>query len=344
MSTRPAVVHVPYASVKRTNSTIFAVNPTYGIDMNQSPNLGGTPDGIHNGTDSALWTGTNIAGASFDFASTAQAKAGTHSIDAASTVKNDKGLLTRSSAISTGSYVAMTGWVYITGWVTTGTKDIGLTLRNAGTDVGSEVTIGQYINTGLFNGWQKFTIAMTEFTATTANFNEIVIRTVSDGAGDPPNYYLDSLQWEQTGDGPITYTIAPPEGRKLYVYNLHTTISGSFNTTLVNASHQALSPDKFFNLTALDSGILFRTYKDGQLLFTYPFTRNLDFLSFPGVRLQSGGDGSKAWMTVWFEFPAPFSLDARTNDRIEFIVTDDISSLDTFRFSTVAEREEASSA
>lgn len=43
------------------------LNDDFGINMNQNISFGGTPVGIHNGIDSTLWTGSNIAGASVTF-------------------------------------------------------------------------------------------------------------------------------------------------------------------------------------------------------------------------------------------------------------------------------------
>lgn len=43
------------------------LNDDFGINMNQNITFGGTPVGIHNGIDSTLWTGSNIAGASVTF-------------------------------------------------------------------------------------------------------------------------------------------------------------------------------------------------------------------------------------------------------------------------------------
>lgn len=57
-------------------STKFFINTDFGINMNQDVAFSGTPDRIHNGTDSTLWTATSIAGAKFTFNSTDRANEG----------------------------------------------------------------------------------------------------------------------------------------------------------------------------------------------------------------------------------------------------------------------------
>ena len=78
---------------------VFLTDENGSPAMNVDGSVGGSADGVHNGTDSVLWTGSAISG-TWDFASTAQAKAGTKSIDATATANGDQGLLTRASSIS----------------------------------------------------------------------------------------------------------------------------------------------------------------------------------------------------------------------------------------------------
>ena len=42
------------------NKIIFFSNDTYGIDMNKDAASGGVPEKVHDGTDSVLWTASDI--------------------------------------------------------------------------------------------------------------------------------------------------------------------------------------------------------------------------------------------------------------------------------------------
>ena len=72
------VATFPYRTFE--NSVQFFSNPDYGVDMNKDASAGGTPVQVHNGIDSALWTGTQISGVNVTFNSNAQAHTGSQSV------------------------------------------------------------------------------------------------------------------------------------------------------------------------------------------------------------------------------------------------------------------------
>ena len=121
---------LPYALER--NRAMSAVSTSGSNDMAiNGSTAGGTPDRVHDGTDSLLWAGSNLAGTNFVFDTTDQAQAGTKSIDGTATVNNDQALLTRTSAITITDYTALTGWVYITSWPSSGTKDVRIKDRKS---------------------------------------------------------------------------------------------------------------------------------------------------------------------------------------------------------------------
>lgn len=304
-------------------------NPTYGFDLNQAATYSGTPDGVHNGTDSALWTGTAISG-TWTFDSTSQAQAGTKSIDATATTNNDEAQLERSSAISTGSYTALTGWIYITGWPTSGTKEVRLRIRNAGTDIGTTLDLSNYIETQNFNTWQKFAIPMADFTALTTNFDQLMVVTIDQGGGAAPDYYLDTIQWEETG-APIAYTLEPPSGSVYRVFNITIFAAANVSSTLTSASHQNVAYNEFFGISKLTIGLVSNTTKDGEFSFTGLFQQFADFAMIPATRFDSGGNGTDTWYRFDTKFDRPIVLDSRLGDNLQFIVNDDLSTLQFFR-------------
>ena len=82
VATRPLKTYI--------NALRFFINDDYGADMNQDAATGGTPELVHNGIDSALWTATDIVGGGkTTFNSTDQAYAGTHSIKVDNSPVND---------------------------------------------------------------------------------------------------------------------------------------------------------------------------------------------------------------------------------------------------------------
>jgi len=57
------------------NAAGFFTNDEQGADLNQNGAFGGTPEGIHDGVDSTLWTASTIVGTKFTFDSTDRAYA-----------------------------------------------------------------------------------------------------------------------------------------------------------------------------------------------------------------------------------------------------------------------------
>jgi hypothetical protein len=305
--------------------TKAAVNDTYGADMNQNVSFGGTPEGVHNGTDSALWTASAISG-TWTFNSTAQAQAGTKSVDATATVNNDEALFSDATSINTGNYTALTGYIYITGWPTSGTKDVEVRMRNNGTDEGNALNLSNYVNNTTFNTWQKFTIPMTDLTGGSVTVDELVVRTIDIGGGAPPDYYLDTIQFEETGSA-LTYTVEPDNNSIYRIDTLQITMADAYVSTLTDATHQKLPYNTLLGVAKLTTGINIKLTTDRTIRFNSNFQQHIDFMAFPGTQVQSGGDGTNTWKTYTVPFPERIVMSSETQDKLEITINDDLSGL-----------------
>ena len=314
----------PY--VATIGQTKAMVNSTYGADFNQNVGFGGTPDGIHNGTDSVLWTATALAG-TWTFDSTAQAYAGTKSIDGTAVSNNSEAQLERSSAISSGSYVALTGAVYIADWSTQGTvKEIELRCRLAGVDVGVSVQLRDYVDETSFGSWQTFTIPMDDFATAGANIDQLIITALDTGGGTAPGLYYDSLQWEETGAAQV-WSLEPDTQSIYRLSELNITIADAYDSTLASSSHQKIPYDTLLGVAALSTGINFKLTTNNVVRFSGNFRQHIDFMNFPGITVQSGGDGTNTWMTYNIPFSPEAVLDSRTKDIFELTISEDLSGL-----------------
>lgn len=324
---RPSGLYVyqsPYEI--EVNRQAYAINDTTGNDMAVNGAVGGATDGIHDGTDSALWTGT---GADFTFNSTAQANTGTRSIDATASSNGDTALFTRASAVSVSTYASITGFIYIDSWATTGTKDVTLQFRLSGATVSSVVNLSDFIDVTAAGSWQAFIIPLTEFGISSATVDELVITTIDIGPGQPPNYYLDDLELTE-GSGTI-FTIEPPNGKVLRVYGFSWTIVDNTTIALTNGTTTGLSYNKFGSLTELTNGVLTRRIQYGDTRFSNVVTKHSDIISGSNARLlDSWDDGTNTLLKFYTRFAAPVDLSPNGNDRYEFVVQDDLSSLIEF--------------
>jgi len=335
-----------------TNRPKFFQNDTYGIDMNLAIAWGVTPEPIYNGGDDTYWTISTEVGNAGDFIeeSTDQKHSDSNSLDATPSENDDTILLTDSAAgsISMSDYAAITGWIYITGWSTRGTKGVELQARISGVNVGDSVDIGNYVDTTVFSTWQQFTVSKGDMGLSSQTVNELTIKTIDIGAGAPPNYYIDDLQWEQTGAlNAVRFDLKPSKNTWLHVDQIkiimadaHTgivTVAGNTeNATLPNIAY-----NKLLSVSALDTGISFHKYSKGTAELIGTVKQLSDIVQFPGSKIDSyGGDGTNAWMTIMFEMPAPWILKAEYDEFLSMTINDALNGLLLLRMSAGC-REEA---
>lgn len=311
-----------------------AVNPVYGFAMNQNAAFGGTPEKIHNGIDGVLWTGSVEGGPAnrFDFNSSLQANTGSSSVNATNSSNGNSAVFTSSSPITVANYTAFTMFIYITSWDTVdNTRDIEITPRLAGVPVGNHIAIASRINRFNTNAWQKVTILNSEFVFTSATFDELQMKTVAT-AGSPPDYFVDDLQLEQSGN-PLSYIVKPEDGKVFIIDSYGVLLVDNINTTLADNSMPSISYDKLLGVT-LNSGISVIVTQKGNAVSGGIFNGVGDFLSFVGRPIVTQGyDGTNTFYHMNLE-TGPIYLDSRYRDSVQFIITDDLSPL--VRFEVVA--------
>lgn len=315
---------IPY--LYETNQQVYATNETNGNNMAVNGAISGASDIIHNGTDTVVWTGTNLSGTNFDFASTTVAKSGTKSVSAINTVNNDVALFTRSAPLTTSTYNSVAGSIYLDSWSTSGVKGVQLAFRLAGVVVSATVELANYINTDAVGVWLNFTIPLTAFSITGASVDELTVTTVDVGAGAPPDYYLDDLIFTE-GAG-IVFKIEPRSEDILRVHGISWTIVTAGTLALANGTATGVSYNKFGTLTALANGILTRRIQYNITRFTNSTTQNSDIISGSNAELKTvWDDGVNTYMKFYTEFSSPVDLVPDGNDRYEFVVQDDLSAV-----------------
>jgi hypothetical protein len=301
------------------------------LDENGSPNINidasasGTPDPIHNGTDTALWTASAASG-TWDFASTTQAQAGTKSIDGTATVNGDQALIARGSTIDSDVYTSVTGYVYLTSFNNV-RNEILLSFQLAGAVVGVPVDLTDFVDTATLNAWQQFTIPLSTISVT-GTIDEMLVEVVST-AGQPPNFFLDTIQLEEAGA--VVYTASPGVGKRYEFNIIEFFIVDAISTTLTDATMTNLSYNKILGVTQLVNGISFRLTMGGIVRFDGTF-RNLGDMLFAAFEIvNSGCDGTNTFLKLRANLSDFARLEPKSNDRVELTVSDDLSGLIQFR-------------
>jgi hypothetical protein len=296
--------------------------------MNIVAGFSGTPEYIHNGIDNVCWTAFTING-SWTFDSTTQAHTGTKSIDASETKDGHTAQMAKSSTIDLSGYISITGWVYLSFWDDQGTKGIQLYGWDTSTStiVGNEVNLKDYIDIGLLNVWQKFIVPLSTMNLIGETIDAIRIRAVDIGGGDPPDYYLDDIQIEETG-APVEFNIKPDSDTWLHVNDFNILLVDACSTTLADATMPYLSYNKLLGVSSLINGILYQGIVGGKIRFTIPFKNLGDFLMFPRFRIEGyGSDGTNTFLKLFMDLKYPIALQSECDDKLSFTLSDDLSGL-----------------
>ncbi len=323
------------------NDVRFFTNGAQGIDMNVDASFGGTPVKIHNGIDDALWTASAIAG-NWTFNSTDQAHTGSNSVDATLTVNNSVAEFVKGGDQDLSGHVGISGWIYLTGWTQTGTKQVLLSGWDTGliAIVGVSVDLADYINVGILNVWQKFSIPLSDLSLVGTTIDAIRIQTIDIGAGAPPNYYLDDIQIEETG-GSVIYTVEPDLGTWLHITCIHLIMADLFASEVLNGTVPGIPYNSFLGVSALSNGIVYQRIADDETKFTIIFKQLSDFLQLPQTKmLDTGSDGTNTWLSLDGVVTEPIILKSETRDRLRIIISDNLSGLLLLRISVGAKAEQ----
>jgi len=317
--TRPLIEYEPL--------NIPALNDTYGNQIAQDFSQSGTPDQIHDGEDSVLWTASAISG-TWTFNSAAQAHSGVQSVDATSTVNASIAQFAKGSDLTLANYVALTGWIYITAWSAIGTKEVKIYGWDTGTAMqnGDQLNLADYVDNFTFNSWQKFAIPLSDFNFSGATVDAVRVQTIDIGGGPPPDYYLDDLQFEELGD-PAAFDITPPTGKRFLVHKFRYTLVDAYAGTLADATMPNLSYNKLLGVTSLPVGLIFTRFK-GNTPAGRAVIHNVGDAVIAGAEIINiMSDGINTSITILREFSEPIILDSAQKDIIRISAADDISGL-----------------
>jgi hypothetical protein len=306
-------------------------NPTYGAAMNQAVTFGGTPELIHNGGDSAGWTGAAVAG-TWDFADTTDPYSGSAHVSVTTANNNDAATFTDAGEIDMSNYTAITGQVQLVSF-NAAQNSINIQFSNNGGLVGNSINLNDYIDTGLIGSYQGFVIPKADLGISSTTVDEMTI-TIARSGGTRPTIYFDVMQIEETGD-PLTYTAEPDAGTKLHVSEI---VLGWAD---VGTGGTAYAYNKIGAISKLSNGIVLNVTIDETVIFSASFQQLADFLLEGGVILNQVDDGTNTYITINIKVDkiSPIVLDARENDKITITINDDISGLLEFKAEAIGGSE-----
>ncbi len=308
------------------------LNTTFGTAMNQNVTFSGTPEGIHNGTDTIYWTASAISG-NWTFASTTNPQTGTRCIDGTATANNNEALFSLSGLyadVMMGDFTAITGGVRLENFVTG--HEVQVRFRLGGADVGNFINIYDLVDTGTLNAYQNFVIPKADMGLTDQEVDEFVVKTVKT-TGQNPNYRLDNIQIEQIGT-PLVFKATTPLGTRFHITEIRIGLADALVGTLSDGTMPALAYDKILGVSALTNGITFSRIQKGEVEFSVSLKQLGDFLSTGSNLINAISDGTNTFIALLVEFPEPIVLLGDDgNNFLSFTIADDLSGLLQFNAS-----------
>lgn len=313
-----------------STDTQFApfLNDEYGEDINQNAGFGGTPDPVHDGEDSTLWTASNIVGSRVVFNSTNRPRSGARSVYCNRPLIDDIWQFDKGSDLVVTGYTALTVWVNIdSNWREGTSCTVYAWDTGAGQIVGNTVAIESYVDEFQFDTWQKAVIPFEDLGLVSTNFDAFRMQFAAHLSGTRPRWYLDDMQVEETGE-PLEFRTNTPNGVKYLIDSL------TFTFTDDDAAF-VLSHNKILNEAALSNGILLRRTDKDQVTFATSIKDLRDFLKIGFNVTNYHADGARAVLTVETTFPKPLFVMGGMNSFLSVTISDDLSG---FTSATVAAR------
>ena len=248
------------------------------------------------------------------------------SIDGTATVDGSQATITRSSPIDADNYNSVSGCIYLTSFNDTA-NEILISLQIAGAINGAVMNIADFINTSDLNVWQQFTIPLSTLGAA-GNIDEVLIETIRTSS-QPPNYYIDMLQLEEAGS--IVYTAEPERGFRFEFNDLDILLTDALDTTLLNATMPNLSYNKILNVPRLTNGVVLRFTQGNRVQFSGTFRDYSEMLFAAFIPVAMACDGTNTILKMSAELSELARMEPTDRDKIEIIISDDLSGLIQFR-------------
>ena len=322
-----------------TTTSIPFFNANKGVEMAINAGFSGTPEEVHDGTDNAYWTGSQIIGAKVTFTSTGAANSGTKSVLVDNPSTNDTWQFAKGSDLTVSSYTAITMYINVEkdwslgesidlyGW------DTGLAI-----EVGTRVALEDYFSELDFNVWHKLVIPLSSMGLTSGTIDALRMEMVGTKVGKNPKLYIDDIQIEEVGT-PVEYRVTPALETILHMTELRFNFIDAYDATLLSSSMPNLSYNKILNETQLSNGITISRTVDGSIDFSATIT-NVNDLLIAGASLTDAiSDGVNTSVVFVRHFDPPFELDSRDNSFASITISDDLRGLISFTGLVVGKTE-----
>lgn len=321
------VGQVVYSEPRREwiQRTLLFLSEDGSRDMNVDGTAGGTPEQIHNGIDTTLWTAAASVG-SWDFSSSVEAQSGSFSIRAWGMSDLDRATISKGSDVDFGDFAALSGWIFLSR-ISSINNQIRAWFHDDGGLIGSSVNLLAYINSSTLGVWQKFIIPKVDLGIEGGNVDELIIE-VGVTTGQTPRFYLDNIQIEETAG--VAFSASPAQGKVFEYQRLELYFEDAVSTILTAGTMPSLSLDKILGITPT-VGFNLQRFRKGSPELSLLFKTLSDLLSLTFRVVDNGSDGTNTFLKLEAELTTESRLTASLADKVVININDDYTGLLNFR-------------
>jgi hypothetical protein len=153
------------------------------------------------------------------------------------------------------------------------------------------------------------------------------MRITSTRLGGTTVAYFDDLKFQKSTAGNTIFMLAPDDETLMELHTITLFVEG----TVTEGQGQHGIPGSGFMGLTLVNGYQFRAI-NVQGIETMSLVKNLrEVLRNPDITISTGGDATKMWVRLDINFKeSPLYLNSRENARLEYVILDDFSGLETF--------------
>jgi hypothetical protein len=320
-----------------TTRTVFFTNPTYGREMAQNGLYGGELL-LHDGTDTAAWTASEVVGTAWDAVSTNRPYDTAKSIESSNNNINDilqvlNNVGPGNNIDMTAAYVALTMWINVDKDWKAG-DSVSVYAHVDGNPVGNKVYLEDYFDFDNYDIWQWIDIPLTDMGISTSMIDAFRIEIESREGPKSPVFYIDEWYLKTTG-APIDFEVIPDKGTWFHVKAFQTTFVDGYDPDNADGTMPNLAYDQILGVTPT-TGYIYKRYSAGEPdpIFEVRITNLLDLLSLPYSKINNYiSDGTNTLITIENTYPTgmEFILKAEDLDKLVFTIDDALDDLLYFR-------------
>jgi len=279
------------------------------------------------GATTVVWNGTGGGDTGGDWTragvgseSTASAKSGTNGLDTGVAALDDVSTFADATDSNIGgSFSQVSFWMQPKAFPRGATPTIRWQ-KVDGTESSKELRLESYVRNFDLDVWQKVTIPMSDFQLT-GNVGKLVF-TYRTSAGQ--RFWFDDVELTaRGGGGPYIFDIEAPVNTRYHV---------SMLVLLMSGPSSGWNASTFANIGALTNGLLLRQRRvsTGEVLWSFNSHDNADM--FGRYHPQDDIEFADGTLLVGFMVkPGKASIVVTDDDKLEFVVRDDLSGISTAR-------------